>query len=190
MPNMPETHVMVDIETLGRDPGSLICSIGAVLLSAAPMQYEEPTFYARIALTSCDWLGIDAATVCWWMRQTEEARRQIFLAPEDQEDLGDALERFSAWLAKTDLETTAIWCAGGSFDFPILKEAYRRAGLPLPWRYLNERCYRTLRNLLPWVERPPRGLRVEHVAIDDALLQAEHLQDLLVELGKLRDGRI
>ena len=68
------SNLMLDIETLGTGPNSVILSIGAV-------EFDETgvisKFYEAIDPESCtDWgLQIDARTVLWWMDQNDAARK-------------------------------------------------------------------------------------------------------------------
>ena len=54
-----------------------------------------------------------------------------------------------------------------------LSDAYDRAQLPRPWKYYNDRCYRTVKNLRPDVPMIRGG--THHNALDDAKSQATHL---------------
>src|SRR4051812_3766510 len=65
--------IMIDLETLGTLPGSVILSIGAVAfdeLSVAP----GAGFYKVISTISCESCGLtkDEATEKWWLDQGEE----------------------------------------------------------------------------------------------------------------------
>jgi len=66
-------RIMVDIETLGTDPGAAIVSIGAVRFSTTndAAGAIEAEFFESVALESCDAYGldIDGSTVEWWLGQ-------------------------------------------------------------------------------------------------------------------------
>ena len=78
-----------------------------------------------------------------------------------------------------------MWGNGAAFDNVILAVAYKRAWLPVPWSYKNDRCYRTVAALAPEVARPEVGER--HNAADDAEAQARHLIEVLRVLGRATD---
>lgn len=161
------TRVMLDLETLGPRPGSAILAIGAVKFADGEIVAE---FYEPISLTSCVECGltIDPATIAWWMEQADEARRAAFR--EDARPLRWALERFSAWLGRPPLE---LWGNGAAFDNALLAEAYHRAGMPLPWSYRQDRCYRTVAAHSEVTIPDDDGTK--HHALHDARWQARRL---------------
>lgn len=169
-------QVMVDLETLGTRPGSVIVALGAVKFSWRNGLGD--TFYHRIDPASCVAAGLtmDAATVVWWLKQPDAARREL---TRPGAPLAAVLTVFSAWLEARDVE---VWGNGPAFDNGLLAEAYARVQLPLPWRYPNDRCYRTLKSL-----RPRVGLHREgehHHALADARTQALHLIRVMRALKK------
>lgn len=162
-------RIMLDLETLGTKPGSMILSIGAVVFGHGEI---TDTFYRRIDVKSCEVFGlsIDAGTVVWWMQQSQEAREEFC---RQSLRIDHALEAFSEWLGKDDRE---IWGNGSDFDNSILAEAYRRCGMQQPWRYSQNRCYRTVKALFP--ECPMLYTMASHNALNDATMQAQHLMDI------------
>lgn len=161
-------HIMVDLETMGTAPGSAIVSIGAVAFDPAAGTLGEE-FYRTIDLISCQRAGltIDPATVQWWMRQSDEARAQLFRP--DAERLADALGWFASWFRRQ--RGKYIWGHGANFDEPLLSWAMRAAHVVVPWEYWDARCTRTLFALTG--EKPDRAKGVHHNALDDAKAQAE-----------------
>jgi hypothetical protein len=59
----------------------------------------------------------------------------------------------------------------------VLSNAYLATGLVKPWGFRADRCYRTLRELLPTVVVQKSG--VAHNALADAKNQALHTIELL-----------
>lgn len=170
---MNELHIMVDLETMGNRPTSAIVAIGAA-------HFDEEgvgeTFYQTVDLESSMEAGltVDAGTIMWWMKQSRAARRAL---AENNETLHTALIRFSCWLDTLHVgydsgpESVVIWGNGAAFDNVILANAYHAAKLPLPWRFWNDQCYRTLRRQFPHLHTSATG-GVAHKAIDDAVHQA------------------
>lgn len=160
-------RAMIDLETLGTRPGSVIVAIGAVRFGGGKILDR---FYAVIDPQDAQACGltIDAGTVLWWLGQSDEARKEIAFGGKP---LAAVLTSFAAWLG--DDRETEVWGNGASFDCALLAEAYVRCGLPRPWRYPNERCYRTVKELHPEVELKRQG--THHNAADDAESQALHL---------------
>ncbi len=161
---------MTDLETLGNKPGSVIVALGAVKFNLDGV-YE--TFYERVDAQSCVALGlqIDVSTVMWWMKQSDAARQEITKAGSA---LPGVLVRFTQWVGLAEAE---MWGNGASFDNVLLADAYERAMLPRPWKYFNDRCYRTMKAMRPDV--PMQRTGTAHNALDDARSQAEHLITIL-----------
>ena len=163
-------NVMIDIETLGTEPGCVILSIGAVEFDDNKLGQE---FEINIDPESCTKAGlhIDPRTVIWWMGQSEEAREKIIRA--NTVALDKALVEF---VKAFDWEGKKVWCNGASFDFPILQSAFSALGGTSPWQYWNAMDYRTLKNLID--TKTLKQIRskiinpVKHSALDDAKEQA------------------
>lgn len=171
--NPMNTKIMLDLETLGTAPGSVILSIGAVKFDRHGLRPNP--FYARIDPQSCIDAGLvmDVSTVVWWMKQSDEARAEFVLGEKTR--IREALQGFSIW-ANYDPVAPEIelWGNGAAFDNTLLAAAYAAVRLPMPWKFWNDRCYRTVKALhpdLPMVKRSG----THHNALDDARSQAEHL---------------
>ena len=168
------SRYMVDIETLGTDPGCVIVSIGVVEFSVEEGAVDG--LFVSIDPDSAQKYGleIDASTLAWWLGQSPEARDQL----TGGDDLESALREFREFVSDAD----EVWANSPAFDCSILREAFDRAGIECPWRYYQERDYRTLRETLPsWPDAKQDG--VAHNAVDDARFQAECLADALGSLG-------
>lgn len=77
-------HIMLDLETLGTQPGCAILSIGAVAFSpeAGAIASTEP-FYVEISLESTlPRFGVEAGTLRWWLEQGAATRRSCSDAPD------------------------------------------------------------------------------------------------------------
>lgn len=165
--------VMIDLETLGTAADSAILSLGAVVFDPATDKISDDAYYATISLDSNLSSGrtISQDTVSWWMKQSPGAQ-EIFHT-KDKLPLSEVLEEFSDWLA--DKEYT-VWSNGADFDLPMLAHAYARAGMKVPWKYSNTRCFRTLKNL-PGANKAKLPAQVNaHNALADAVWQAQALQ--------------
>jgi hypothetical protein len=165
--------VMLDLETMGRRPGCAIVSIGAVDFSLTEGRTGEP-FYINVDLESCVEAGLtmDAGTVMWWMKQSEAARSAF---TRNAYRLDEALTQFSQYLERCGpLNDIRLWGNGPSFDNAILGYAFEAASMEQPWKFWNDRCFRTISGMFPSVEKRRRG-GTHHNALDDAIYQAEHL---------------
>ena len=175
---------MLDLETYGNTNNAAIISIGACHFKHGEETARESTFECFVDSQSCVDVGMvmDVSTVNWWMgadcKDDEQrdkmdlARRVLASKLKAAIPLRQALHRFSAWLG----EDKPVWGNGATFDNVILRNAYRLAGIPCPWEFWNDRCYRTLKNMVPHVKMQRVG--VHHSAMWDAISQAEHLQQI------------
>lgn len=171
-----ETHVVIDLETMGTSPAAPIIALGAVFL-APQGGLGMGEFYQPIDLASSIAAGSDPispSTVAWWLKQSAEARQAL----EGGIPLTAALQSFSRWF-KSLGPVVGVWGNGSDFDNVLLTSAYRYTGLECPWQYHQNRCYRTLKNLLPNIPRPDFGGQVQHNALHDARVEGQHLLQLL-----------
>lgn len=161
-------NIMLDLETMGTSPGSAVIAIGAVAFDSVSV---TGTFYQRISLSDCvaRGLAIDPATVTWWLKQSDEARME-FVKPGCIKLLA-ALDYFTDFY--NGVNGCEMWGNGSDFDNVVLAAAYKAARLNVPWKFWDNRCYRTMKNLHRDV--PFQRVGTHHNAVDDARSQAEHL---------------
>lgn len=177
----PMEHVMVDLETLGRRAGCSVLSIGAVEFDARRGLGKE--FYVVVNRPSQRALGLheDPETLKWWASQTEAARQVLDDAEaETAVSVEKALAQLTTFLAPLGLRRVKIWGNGGDFDNAILTNLYAAINQVPPWDFWNNRCYRTLKNLVPSEKLKRTG--TYHNALDDAKTQAAHAVELMRRL--------
>jgi len=167
-------HLMIDLETLGTSGRSCILAIGAVRFDLDTLAVnEDEGFYTAVSIDSNLQAGrtIDESTLIWWMGQSDAARA-VFKQPKMA--LSDALAEFEQWMGDIGPDTV-VWGNGPSFDLGMLSDAYRSQGWEAPWKFFNERCVRTYRDL-PIAKRVAKVQpAVAHNALHDALAQAQHI---------------
>lgn len=169
------THVMIDLETMGKSALAPIASIGAVLFDPHG-DWIGDSFHIHVDLNSCvgQWgMQMDPETVLWWLEQSEAARQALIAGQVRAASLSEALSALSRFLPTS----VTPWCNGASFDFAILATAYRLVKKPLPWEFWKERDLRTLKGLNPDLRVERDG--VHHNALDDARHQARLVQHIL-----------
>ena len=183
-------HCSVDLETLDLVPGGVIFSIGAVMFNVDGLLHNSD-FYAIINVkSSVDYgLTVDQETLKWWEKQSDEARKVLTTARYGVADLLQfGLGKFSHYLGQQD--PAGIWGNGASFDNAFLEVAYSKAGLPPPWNYKKNKCFRTLSALVgDSVAKPDGDSLVKHNALDDAKYQAYRAVSIFQELRKINESQ-
>jgi DNA polymerase III epsilon subunit-like protein len=177
-------HIMLDLETLGTGNNAAIVAIGACQFDLPGILINSNTFYSPVDCDSAMEHGVvTGSTIKWWMQQSDAARASTFA--NDAPPLGDALYRFSWWVEKFGGEKDiAVWGNASTFDNVIIRSGFASVGLPVPWSFRGDKCYRTVINLLPEDKRPPFNRPVvAHNALDDAVAQATYLQACYQALG-------
>ncbi|MGV3580025.1 3'-5' exonuclease [Brevundimonas sp.] len=176
------SDVMVDLETRGSRPGSIILSIGAVAFADS---LSPRHFYTVVNTDSCRAAGLieEVETMEWWKGQSDEARAVLDEAEASPVMLRDALAAFADFLNRYGgAGRVKVWGNGSDFDNAILAAAYTAADMPTPWRFWNNRCFRTAKNLTT----VPAPLRegIHHNALDDAIFQATYAVQILAAMPK------
>jgi exodeoxyribonuclease VIII len=161
--------VMVDLETMDSKGTAALTAIGAVVFDLNGALLQE--FYVKVDLQSSIDAGMTVSgnTINWWLTQNEQARTEM---AKKGIPLAQALDDFTQWLPKG----SKIWGNGASFDNAILSHAYTLTGKTQPWKFLDDRCYRTVKNMHPSVTLQRQG--TFHNALDDAKTQAQHLIEI------------
>lgn len=182
--------IMLDLETMGTKVTAPIVAIGAVEFDRTNGNALSQLYW-KINLASAVECGavIEPDTVLWWLQQSDAARAQLTGAGIQ---MATALVHFDEWLSRLRMTKgvccngadggVRIWGDGAHFDNALLKAAYERHGLRVPWTYKENACYRTMKDLRPDVV-VDRGPYLEHHALDDAIHQAKHLSAILKALG-------
>ena len=170
--------VMIDLETLGTTPGCVILSIGAVAFDPMPGEPGDE-LYVVVNTQSCleSGLTMDDATIEWWSQQSAEAKVVLDEAKTGGEMLDAAMTQLTDYLEALGIKQVRIWGNGADFDNAILSCCYRAVNQVVPWVPWNNRCYRTLKNLIKGPRLKREG--TYHNALDDAKTQARHAVQLL-----------
>jgi hypothetical protein len=172
---------MVDLETLGVRPTSAIISIGACKFDPNTFAITD-VFHqviSRESLSEYPEFTVDQSTIDWWENQTDEAKAASY-SNKDGRHIKSVLIDFAEFAHK-DAE---VWGNGSDFDNVLLAHAYNVTGVPLPWKFWNNRCYRTMKNQFPEVAFSRQG--THHNAMHDAISQAKHLMRILARQEAMR----
>ena len=166
---------MIDIETMGTDSDSAIVSVAATMFDIAT-ETIGASFSKNIHLATAmrDGGTASAGTIMWWMRQGDLVRKPIWMGGED---IKDVLRDLALWIEnQCGVKNVRPWGNSNRFDLGILESAYKRAHIPVPWYWSNERDFRTVRNLHPHVPyNPDEKGEGAHDPLVDCRFQIEHL---------------
>ena len=167
---------MVDIETLGINPGCSILSIGATMFDQTTL-YD--TFYIEICRKSCKTFNLieEPNTVDWW-------NNQKLPIPNGSIPIDLALNTFFLWYSNAPQKIQGVWANSPSFDLAILRHAtlqFRH----WPISYHLERDVRTIKNLFF------RNIKLKntHHALGDAKNQTILVQIALNLLETYHEAR-
>ncbi|ELI5580047.1 3'-5' exoribonuclease [Escherichia coli] len=175
-------HLMIDLETMGKNPDAPIISIGAIFFDPQTGDMG-PEFSKTIDLETTGGV-IDRDTIKWWLKQSREAQSALLT---DEIPLDDALLQLREFIDENSGEFfVQVWGNGANFDNVILRRSYERQGIPCPWRYCNDRDVRTIVELGKAIDFdaitdiPFEGER--HNALDDARYQAKYVSAIWQKL--------
>lgn len=205
-------NIVVDIETLSLQSDAAIVSIAAVPFNPngqipkgdEPVEFgvfdvycrdkdcgnciitDQGYFYEVVNATSCALHGmhIEMDTVNWWVKKSEEAKADLLnRRPMNIGEAMNALHNYLEGMKNAYDADIKIWAQGSDFDFPILKNAYRKTmkDTKLPWNHKLLRDARThiletLERIYGLEEKPydrippmPENMKwVAHSALSDA----------------------
>ncbi len=170
-------HIMLDLETLDTSPTAAILSIGAVKFDPTTESPLGDKFYQALSIQSNIDAGrtISGDTLKWWMGQDKDAQA-VFTGP-----VVGLAEGLAAFVEFFDHSNYQVWGNGSDFDNVMIQHALADIGWKLPWKYYNNRCYRTLKNM-PGVPKM-EAFAGKHNALTDACAQALHLQTFYSKLA-------
>lgn len=171
---MPLRDLMIDIETMGTDTDAAIISIGAVRFDletgdVGAFAHEPVNLHTSVDVG----MKIDPGTVLWWLRQSREAQDSWNV--DSPKSLVSGLSVLST-LAKMEGGVYQVWANAPTFDCAILRTAFTKTGITVPWKYYSERCVRTLIGLASEVGFDKQSVKRQgtaHSALDDCYHQIE-----------------
>jgi hypothetical protein len=162
-------NLMLDFETLGTTPDTVVLSLGAVLFNNDGSYVKSEYFKLNVQDQIDKGRKVNIDTVNWWYNQSRESRKVL---QPDKWDL--SIERFkiefNAFLIKNKVknESLIVWGNGATFDVSIIENIF---SYNVPWKFWNVRCYRTFDHCFKIKDLVKRE-GIYHHALDDALHQA------------------
>lgn len=166
-------NVMIDIETLGNKPYSVILSIAAVVFDLKTGETFEK-FNVSIDPQSCEESGLklNASTVTWWLNQSKVA--QLTFLNSEKVHFASAMLSFKSFIESIGTEFF-IWSNSPSFDLSLLKNAFDTGLSVYPWQFWQEMDVRTITNLCPEFKQNHVWTGVAHDPLTDCENQIQYL---------------
>ena len=159
--------VMIDFETLGKGPNKAVCQIGAVFFDNVTGELGAE-FRANIDARSHEKCGgvVDADTVYWWLKQSEQARASI---TEQGQDIHTVMSDLNFFLTPA----ARIW-SHATFDFVTLVNVLHQLNIKPGFSYKAGMDLRTLVYLagISVSDFPREG--VHHDGLADAKHQVKY----------------
>lgn len=168
-------NVMIDCETLGKSPSSVIISLAAVKFEFGSDATEvfsinfDPKSSKKYGMTT------DQDTIDWWKTQPKEAI-QAFMS--NQVTIESGMDAFLDFLGPERLQFV-YWANGSTFDFPLVDWTLKAIDKPIPWKYWNCRDARTIYSICGINMKTYPRIGQHHNAVDDCLTQIKALKEAL-----------
>ena len=169
------THAMVDIETLGTKPNSVVLTVGGCKFN--PFTMDEPFDFFLMKLDVDQQIEqgrfVDDKTLEWWGKQAPEIQEEAF-GLDNRVEVVEFCKAFNKWLVGVDIK----WAQGPRFDYGILESLYDSFDHHINWAYWQEADSRTIFNLMPGDPRKDaQGNQTgHHDALADSIVQAIAVQ--------------
>lgn len=166
---MGTKSLMIDLETMGTDPDTVVLSAGAVVFDPEEGTTANPPGRQYWVLNIQDQLDkgrtITGATLKWWLNQSDEAirgwNRNESACTGMVEFQSELVEMWKSWNCQY------IWSHGSTFDVAILDNMFGNS----PWKFWDVRDTRTLLHVTNM--KIDRAQGIHHNALGDAVAQAQ-----------------
>ena len=170
---------MIDIESIGKQPGGVILSVGLCRFNTNGVISEEREWKLDIQEQMDKGLTVSADTLYWWLEQPGKPWR------DEGEFVG--MDHFLGDLDEALEGADEVWAKPPQYDLAAISMACQIFEWDQPWHRRAERCLRTLKQFGPKVLLPPMA-GSKHGALDDAIQQAKEAGAILRAL-QLREER-
>lgn len=172
--------VMLDFETLGTEPNSIVISLGAVMFNRSGILGER-LFEFNLDDQIKNGRKFSSSTLTWFMNQSDSAR-SVFKDHDFKITIGEFFKQFEEFLQENlkkeneTLKDLKPWSNGANFDVAIIEDMYRKHHLEgekaIPWKFWNVVCFRTFKMLTKCDLLVARPKGSHHNALEDAKHQA------------------
>ena len=172
MSSLSPYSIIIDCETLGKSPSSIITEIAAVA-------FDRNTFAVVDTLECFPDILSQLAAGRTWTADTIAFHQKKASLPNRLvgSDITSTLFQFHSFIKKHDPQW--VWIQGPDFDRPLIENLFEAEGGSLPWDYWRTADTRTTWNLaFPGIKHDPRP----HHALPDCLATLKDLQSCLLKL--------
>ncbi|UOF80170.1 3' exoribonuclease [Caudoviricetes sp.] len=179
------TDISIDLETLSLSNTARILSIGACEFNRYTGEIGK-TFYCSLREPPEEImkdLHVSKSTTDWWAKQSDQVKGALKLCVEDYYK---GLSLFCLFMRSYTPSQTCIWANDPQFDCAILKHSLSLYHIMEPWKFYNERSYRTIKEVgytLFGIDYASiEEAKVKHHALEDAVYQAKVISKTLKTL--------
>lgn len=166
-------QLVLDLETLGTGDNAAVVSIGAAFVGGPSAVWRILPFEAMSHGETTQ------STLDWWAKQCPAAREELTGIHTTEQ----AVLELKEWALFNGFgRSSTIWGKGPSFDCVLLKNAMYRVRVTPFWQFWQERCVRTILQMVP----EANSLAFEgtpHKAEDDARHEARQVEMALRKFG-------
>ena len=177
MKTKPETHIMIDFETMGTDVRTCpIVEFALVKFDINTGEIIDQDYQTGFSPGENLWHGrkMEKETDNWWLSRSKKYVKNFEENNRSTEGLLHIIESLSFYLNKN----TVLWSFGATFDIQIAKFLLLNFNCDYPVNFRNERCLRTLVSLFPGYLDTFEYQGQKHNALDDCLNQVRMCVDL------------
>lgn len=175
--------IMIDLETLGTSPTSVILQIGVAVFDHKARTLDvDASFSLKPDIDEQFVAGrtIDAGTLKWWSDQSPAARKEAF----DEPSFGMFVTAKQFAASVEAIHPAEVWAHGAAFDLAIMRHFLGQTKTAMPWDFHIERDTRTLYALakslgVKWNTAEPS---LAHTALSDAFAQAKTVNSVFSAL--------
>jgi len=179
----PPIDLMIDAETLGTRPHSVILNFAVVQVDFAAGKLGQFIRVSPIDINSCQRVGmkIDGNTVDWWLNRPKATqflldRSKDGIVNPRQIPIKEAARVTGDWITSNfPPRGVRLWGNSARFDLGLMANMFLSCGFSLPWHFRDEMCYRTISSTFPQTPAVWDPALVGHDCYNDAVHQARHL---------------
>lgn len=172
---MLKKALMIDTETLGLRPDSVVLQVAAAVMDLETGEVLD-SFDAQLSDDEQRERYIDVGTVRWWMQQDRAVADSVF-KPRTPLPLAALRSRLAMLGSGAE-----VWANPSTFDIPLLENLLLGVPGPKLWAYNKVRCLKTAASILdPDGTLKPPANDAAHNAAADVRWQLQYLRNMYLK---------